>query len=194
MSTPIPGSIPWSHGQCPGPTGLARTGIFRPSLETGNRLIQNCRLLRFESDPCLAGRIWFTIRTSNPSPRSPRYEIHSSDRRCSFPGHPDSGGGWPAAQHPRGAGGAHSAILAFVKPRTRTSTRCTASCSCATATSSPRAGGRRTTPDSARAVLAEQELHLHGRRPGHRRGEAEHRRPGAQVLPRRRARRRPATI
>ena len=29
---------------------------------------------------------------------------------------------------------------------TRTSTRCTASCSCATATSSPRAGGRRTTP------------------------------------------------
>ena len=35
-------------------------------------------------------------------------------------------------------------------------------------------------------VLAEQELHLDGRRAGGRRGEAEHRRPGAEVLPRRR--------
>ena len=36
------------------------------------------------------------------------------------------------------------------------------------------------------ALLAEQELHLDGRRPGRRRGEAERRRPGAEVLPRRR--------
>ena len=37
------------------------------------------------------------------------------------------------------------------------------------------------------ALLAEQELHLHGRRPGRRGGEAEPRRRGAEVLPRRRA-------
>ena len=40
--------------------------------------------------------------------------------------------------------------------------------------------------DAALAVLAEQELHLDGRRAGGRRGEAEPRRRGAEVLPRRR--------
>ena len=47
---------------------------------------------------------------------------------------------------------------------------------------------------AARPVLAEQELHLDRRRAGDRRGKAEPRRSGAEVLPRRRAGRAFATI
>ena len=46
----------------------------------------------------------------------------------------------------------------------------------------PYAAGR-----AAHAVLAEQELHVDGRRAGDRRGQAERRRSGAEVLPGRRA-------